>query len=330
MNRTKWVLALAGVMVSATGACGQQPPGGGPGPGRRFAVPDTIRVEKDINYAGSHNPSQTLDLYLPKTPRGDRPLPVIVYIHGGAFKAGNKAEGVKELADLVESGDYAGASINYRLSGETIWPAQIHDCKAAIRWVRANASRYHLDPDRIGVIGASAGGALVGLLGTTGGVEELEGDVGPHAGVSSRVQCVVDQFGPVELLSMAEHQKGGRTANDPHSPESELIGGPLQENKERARAASATTYVSQDDPPTLIIHGTADPLVPFNQSERLYAALKAAGVECYFVPITGAGHGGFRSPEVPRRIRQFLDAHLLGEKTVPIDETPVENLPASK
>ena len=288
-------------------------------------MPDTIRVEKDIAYAGSQNPRQTLDLYLPKKPSNDQPLPVIVNIHGGAFRMGDKGMGVSEIASLVASGDYAGVSINYRLSNEAIWPAQIHDCKAAIRWVRANAARYQLNPDKIGVIGASAGGALVAMLGTSGGVAELEGTIGAHVGVSSDVQCVVDQFGPVELLTMAEYQSGGKTANDATSPESQLIGGPVQENKDKARAASATTYASNEDPPTLIFHGTADPLVPFKQSERLYGALKKAGVETYFVPVKGAGHGGFRSPEVPKRIRSFLDAQLRGQKTGPMEETPIEN-----
>ena len=128
-------------------------------------LPDTVKVEKDIPYAGTKNPAQTLDLLLPKTPKGDKPLPVVVNIHGGAFKMGDKAMGLGEIVPLVAGGDYAGVTINYRLSGEALWPAQIHDCKAAIRWVRANAAKYHLDPDRIGVIGGSAGGHLVAMLG---------------------------------------------------------------------------------------------------------------------------------------------------------------------
>src|SRR6185437_7517091 len=169
----------------------------------------------------------------------------------------------------------------YRLSGEATWPAQIHDCKAAIRWLRANAAKYGLDPDRIGVTGASAGGHLAAMLGLGGGVAALEGDVGPHTGVSSRVKCVVDQFGPSDLLAMADHSSR-IDHNAPDSPESKLIGGALQENKEKARAASPITYISRDDPPFLILHGTEDPLVPFNQSERLAEALKTVGVPCVF------------------------------------------------
>jgi acetyl esterase/lipase len=174
-----------------------------------------------IPYAATRNPRQTLDLLLPKTPKSDKPLPVVVNIHGGAFRMGDKSMGLREIADLVASGDYAGVTINYRLSGEAIWPAQIHDCKAAIRWIRANAAKYRLDPDRIGVIGASAGGHLVAMLGTSGGVAVLEGDLGPYKEASSKVQCVVDQFGPSDLLAM------GGTHDAPRSPESELIGGPV-------------------------------------------------------------------------------------------------------
>jgi acetyl esterase/lipase len=292
----------------------QRGPGG---PGGQLTVPDAVRVEKDLPYAATKNPRQTLDLYLPKRPKATGPLPVVVNIHGGAFKMGDKTMGVGAILPLVAGGDYAAVSISYRLSGEAIWPAQIFDCKAAIRWVRANAERYHLDPDRIGVIGGSAGGHLVAMLGTSGGEAKLEGDVGPYTSTSSKVRCVVDQFGPSDFLAM------GGSHDDANSPESELIGGALQENKDRARAASPITYVSKDDPPFLILHGTADPMVPFSQSERLAKALKAAGVDCHFVPVIGAGHGGFRSPEVPKRVRQFFDRHLRGQDVGTISDEPI-------
>jgi acetyl esterase/lipase len=313
---TRW--SLTSLMVLWPGIVFAQPPGG------RFQPPETVKLERDVPYAGTKNPRQTLDLLLPKSPKGDKPLPVIVNIHGGAFKMGDKSMGVGEIVDLVAGGDYAGATINYRLSGEAIWPAQAHDCKAAIRWVRANAARYNLDPDRIGVIGASAGGHLVAMLGTGGSVEALEGDLGPYKGVSSKVKCVVDEFGPSDLLAMGDYPS--RLDHNAHnSPESELIGGALQEHKDTARAASPITYVTRDDPPFLILHGTEDPLVPFNQSERLAKALKDAGVDCLFVKVQGAGHGGFRSAEVPKRIRQFFDKHLRGQDVGTISEDPISN-----
>ena len=293
------------------------------GPDQPRRLPESVTREKDIPYAGTDNPRQRLDLYLPKTPKEDRPLPVIAYIHGGAWMGGDRASG-GPLAGLVASGDFAGISIGYRLSTEATWPAQIHDCKAAIRWLRANARKYHLDPDRIGIIGESAGGHLVAMLGTSGDVEALEGDLGPNKGTSSRVRCVVDEFGPAELLTMGDSpSRMSHYAAD--SPESRLLGGAILDHKELARAASPITYVSKDDPPFLIIHGDADPLVPFSQSERLSKALRNAGVECHFIRVKDGGHGGFHNPELPRRIRQFFDRHLRGQAGT-VSEEAVPNL----
>jgi acetyl esterase/lipase len=249
-------------------------------------------------------------------------LPVIAHIHGGAWSGGSREGGHGRLAPYVASGDYAAVAIGYRLSGEAIWPAQIYDCKAAIRWIRANAKKYNLDSDKIGVVGESAGGHLVALIGTSGGVEALEGELGPHKGVSSKVQCVVDQYGPSDLPAMQEFPSS-LNHEAASSPEGKLIGGSINAKKDIAIAASPITYVSADDPPFLIIHGNKDNVVPFNQSERFYAALKKAKVECYFVTIDGGGHGGFRNPEVGKLERQFFDKHLRGiastisEKTIP-------------
>lgn len=335
MDRTSrsWIATNLASLVWTVSA-GAQPPASkssaanagraGRGGFGQAAIPDTVKVIKDIDYAGNSNSAQTLDVYLPRTPAGDKPLPVVVNIHGGAFRMGDKSMGVNEIIGLVASGDYAGVSINYRLTGEAIWPAQIHDCKAAIRWVRGHAAEHHFDPDRIGVIGASAGGHLVAMLGLTGGLGSLEGNVGPHKDADSKIRCVVDEFGPSELLAMNEYP-GQMDHNAPNSPESQLVGGTLHEHKDRAREASPITYVSGDDPPFLIFHGTKDPLVPFNQSERLAKALRQVGVDTLFVPVAGAGHGGFRSPEVPKRIRQFFDKHLRGVEVGTISEEPISN-----
>jgi acetyl esterase/lipase len=280
-------------------------------PGRpgTMRTPQGVRLQPDVPYAGTDNPRQRVDLVLPEQPKGDGPLPVVVWIHGGGWQSGDKRGGIRQLGDLVASGDYAGVSVGYRLSGEAVWPAQVHDCKAAIRWVRANAKKHNVDPQRIGVWGSSAGGHLVAMLGTSGGVESLEGELGEHTDQSSEVRCVVDYYGPTELLSMGQYPS--RIDHDaPASPESRLVGGPLQQRKEAARSASPITYVSADDPPFLIVHGTDDQAVPFNQSERLAAALAEAGVEVTFVKVEGGGHGGFRSPELVRRVRLFFDKHL--------------------
>lgn len=266
------------------------------------------RLIADIPYAGTDNPRQALDLLLPEKVESEK-YPVVVFIHGGAWRAGSKASGRSKLQKLVAEGRFAGVSVGYRLSSEAKWPAQIHDCKAAIRWVRANAEKYKLDASRIAVWGSSAGGHLVNMLGVSGGVKELEGALGPHTNESSRVTCVVNFFGPTKLLAMNDY--GGTMDHDaPDSPESQLIGGPIQEHKERANAASPISYVSKDDAPFLHVHGTKDPLVPFNQAEIFHSALKQKGVSTILYPVEGAGHG-FRELAVDKRVAEFLEQHLL-------------------
>lgn len=280
-------------------------------------LPESINAKLDIPYAGTDNPRQRIDLYLPKKRSSDRPLPVVVFVHGGGWRAGDKRGGWRTVAPLVESGDFIGASVGYRLTDEAIWPAQIHDCKAAIRWLKANAQKYNLDPEKIGVTGTSAGGHLVAMLGTSGDVPELEGKLGDHLKESSRVHCVVDQFGPTDLLAM------GGFHNNADSPESKLIGGAIQENKEATRKASPTSYVSKDDPPCLFIHGTKDPLVPFSQSELLHAAFRKAGVDSVLVAVEGGKHGNFGGNEVAKRLRQFFDKHLRGQE-ISISNQPIK------
>lgn len=271
-------------------------------------MPPGVKVVKDVEYVSGGGRSRSLDLYLPE--KAADPLPLVVWIHGGGWQGGDKA-GNRALS-LMSAG-FATASINYRLSGEAIFPAQIEDCKAAIRFLRAHAAEYHIDPKRIGVFGSSAGGHLVALLGTSGDVAALEGKSG-EAGVSSRVQAVCDWFGPTDLGKMdAQTGPGGRKTHDaPDSPESRLLGGPLQTKLEAAKAANPITYVSRDDPPFLIMHGDSDPLVPLPQSQMLDAALKAAGVESTLHVIAGGGHGrpGFDTPEVEAMIRDFFTKHL--------------------
>lgn len=264
-----------------------------------------IEIWRDIPYAGAENPRQQLDLYLPKE-RGNRPLPVVVWIHGGGWQQGGKGNGAQRTAvEYASTGSYAAASIGYRLTDEASWPAQIHDCKAAIRWIRANAGTYGLDPDRIGVMGSSAGGHLVAMLGTTGDDQSLAGTLGKNRDVSSRVTCVVDFFGPSELLTM------GTWHDNPGSPESKLVGGPLQETKDVAREGSLLTHVSKDSVPFLIIHGTEDAVVPFEQSVKLNAVLEKAGIETTLIEVPGAGHGEpYHSGKFDAQVRAFFDRYL--------------------
>lgn len=228
----------------------------------------------------------------------------MVWIHGGAWLGGSKER--PPALRFVAKG-YAVASVNYRLSQHAIFPAQIEDCKAAIRWLRANAAKHGYDPNRIGVWGSSAGGHLVALLGTTSGVKEF--DVGPNAGVSSRVQAVCDFFGPTDFTKMSSFPSTMHH-DAPDSPEAKLIGGPVQENKDKARRANPITYVTKDDPPFLIVHGDKDPLVPHNQSELLLDALKKAGLEATLYTVQGGGHGGFKDPQVDVLVTQFFERHL--------------------
>lgn len=303
-----------GELKAARAGIGRGRPGAGGRPGgRAMQAPDTIEVKRDLAYAGTDNPRQKLDLYLPKKPASDKPLPVIVFIHGGGWKGGDKSSGGGNVSRFAASGEYAGVSVGYRLTGEAQWPAQIHDCKAAIRWIRGNAKEYNLDPDKIAVWGSSAGGHLVSMLGTSGDVKELEGSLGAFTGLSSRVTCVVNYFGPENFLTMVDKPSTvDRKTKD--YPEALLIGGRVQDVPDKARAASPTTYITADDPPFLTAHGTQDPLVPYDQAKELDAAMKKAGVSHLLVEMTDGGHG-FRSEELDRRVKQFFDLHLRGVKS---------------
>ncbi|MDP6634941.1 MAG: alpha/beta hydrolase fold domain-containing protein [Phycisphaerae bacterium] len=278
-----------------------------------------INAIRDISYAANDNPRQTLDLFLPKTRKSDKPLPLVVFIHGGAWRAGNKSGGMRMVAPFVESGQYAGASIGYRLSKEAIWPAQIHDCKAAIRHLKANAKKHNLNPDRIAVWGTSAGGHLAAMLGVSGDVKELEGKIGKNLKFDSRITCVVNWFGPTDMLTIGKYPS--RLKHDaPDSPEAKLLGGAIHKNKAAARNASPVTHVSKGDAPVLTMHGTKDQTVPFNQGERIHETLSKAGVPSIFIKMIDAGHGGFKQPETQERVKAFLGKHLRDEKTEVSDE----------
>jgi acetyl esterase/lipase len=234
-----------------------------------------------------------LDLTLPL---GEGPFPMVIFIHGGGWLSGHPAisspiyRKLDCVNKLIEAG-FAVSRISYRLSSEGPFPMQLHDCKAAIRFLRNRAEVFNLCPKRIGVMGDSAGGHLASLVGLTNGDAQLEGRVGDKQG-SSVVQAVVNWFGPAELLTM-EAQSIGRelgSKDAPDSAESRLIGGTLQEHKDLARAASPLTYVTPNAPPFLIQHGTADRLVAFEQSQTLADKLKAAGCDVTLSALQGADH----------------------------------------
>ena len=266
-------------------------------------IPDGTVILRDMPYVSGGHARQKLDLYLPPA---DSAASLIIWIHGGAFKHGDKGDPLP--LECLAAG-YALASINYRLSQHALFPAQIEDCKAAVRWLRAHAQEYRLDPERFAAWGPSAGGHLVAMLGVTGNVSAFE--TGEYLDFSSRVQAVVDYYGPTDFLQMDAHRlPDGMVHDAADSPESLLVGGAIQENPHKAARANPITYVSADAPPFLIVHGDQDPLVPHHQSVLLDAALRAAGVPVIFYTVVGGGHGHFTDPVVPQITQEFLARHL--------------------
>lgn len=260
----------------------------------------------DLEFANVGGMSLKLDLYVPG---GPGPYPVVVGVHGGSWTSGTRDQNLS-LTQL--SRGYAVANIDYRLAPDFIYPAQIEDCKAAVRWLRANASTYRLNPNEIGVIGLSAGGHLAALLGTTAGVAELEGPEAGNAGYSSRVQAVVDYFGPTDLLLLHDQAAACEPGdpNDPTEPPSQLIGCPIQSCPDATEKANPIRYVSADDPPFLILHGTGDCLVPWQQSQILYDALKAQGLDAKLILVPFATHGDPVFLLYQDRVNEFLDRTL--------------------
>jgi acetyl esterase/lipase len=296
-----------------------------------------------LAYATLGGRALELDLYVPSG--GEAPYPVVVWLHDGGWLTGTRA--LPAFVEPLLDRGVAIASIDYRLTTEAglygsvgvTFPAQLHDVKGAVRYLRANAASRDLDPRRIGAWGSSAGGHLAALAGTSGGIAALEGEVGGHLAVSSRVQAVVDYYGPTDLFELAPDvttPPGTIVAHDPPTaPASLLLGfsqqgqgiGTLRANRANpatpfppfvalAIAANPITHVDALDPPTLIVHGSADNQVAFRQSERLRTALAAAGVPVELVAVPGASHGGF-APGVHAQAIEFL-ASRLGAGEIPI------------
>jgi acetyl esterase/lipase len=228
----------------------------------------------NVPYVTDGGLEQQLDLYIPTDQKGE---PLIVFVHGGGWEHGDKAGdsiNPNNLQWLWQG--YAMASINYRLIQHAAWPAQIEDCKAAIRWLKAHADEYGYDPDRIGVVGESAGGHLVCLLVTTSRLHKF--DVGENLNYSSDVTCAVDLFGVSDFTRFSDSKLAG---SDPHN------------KTERAREASPITYVHKDQPPMLVVHGTDDKLVPYEQAVLLADAMDKAGARYHFHTVVGGGHNPY-------------------------------------
>src|SRR5215469_4680506 len=270
----------------------------------------------NVPYVTGGGPEQQLDLYIPTNQHGE---PLVVYIHGGGWAHGDKAgDSINpNNLDLLWEG-YAMASINYRLAPGALWPAQIEDCKAAIRWLKAHANDYGYDPTRIGVIGESAGGHLVAMLGVTSGKSKF--DVGENLTETSDVNCVIDLFGVSDFAPLPN--TAGR-----------LLGPDNKNNPDLIKSISPVTYIHKDEPPILIVHGDSDRLAPYEQATRLADALEKVKARYHFHTVVGGGHnpyfglnintptgkfdaggggvGIYADPDVQPMIKAYLRQYLL-------------------
>lgn len=262
-------------------------------------------IHRDVEYAVVDGHRLLLDLYVPTKIKQPR---LIVWVHGGAWRSGSKAR--VPLAELVNHG-FAIASVDYRLSPVARFPAQIHDCKAAIRFLRAMQNRFGYDASKVGIAGSSAGGHLVALIGVTNGHRELEGSVGGHLDQSSDVQAIADYYGPTNFLTILQQ-------STPHGlsvrvPALDLLlgAGPAKK-RELARLASPVFHVDADDPPLLMIHGDQDPQVPINQSHELHGRYKTVKRPVHFEVIHDGKHGGpgFFDGAALQLAREFFDREL--------------------
>ena len=283
--RSTILFALTLALAHAANA--QYPPTPGTG---------TFTLIENLEYANARGTSLQLDLRIPNE-KG--PHPVIVYLHSGAWIMGDRTGGP---AIRQATRGYAVASIDYSLAPKNVWPSQIEDCKAAVRWLRANAARFDLDPERIG---------------TSGDVPTLEGIELGNAQFSSRVKVVVDYYGPTDLLKLDAQKppcSGPLDGNASFMPPSLLMGCSIQQCQERTRTADPMTYVTPDDPKFLIVHGLLDCLVPFQQSVMLHEALEAKGVDSTLILLPKGQHGGseFDTQTMKETVSNFLDRNLRG------------------
>lgn len=367
--------SIIAVCLASTGAA--QPPSqpatppAGQRPGfpalQSFRPPEGARVLRDRVYAKAPGAAGEvelkLDLFLP--PPGPASLtnngqgvPLVIWIHGGGWRSGNQRR--TPALFLLEQG-FAVASITYRLTPQATWPAQIHDCQAALRWLRATSGEHGIDPARVGVWGASAGGHLAALVGLAADVPALAGDIGDHDEQPLGVRAVVDWFGPSDFTGLipagaaqndAADDRGAEDFGDPEAdadqkpasppPEDgagrdrgataggiamirQLIGAGPRENPEAYRQASPVTHVSAGDPPFLIMHGERDRLVNPRQSRVLHEALQRAGVPSELVMLEGAGHGDspkFFDAEARTKIIAFFNQHVRGPVNAPPANAP--------
>ncbi len=270
----------------------------------------------DIDYVGDGHIGHKLDIHLPENKK--KKYPVVICIYGSAFFSNHSKSATfsKGIGQALLNAGYAVVTINHRASSDDIFPAQIQDVKAAIRFIRANAVSFSLDKSFVGITGWSSGGHLAAFAGASNSVNyfELEGDtidieggLGAHIELSSHVDAVVDWYGPTNFLIMDECGSSMKH-NDEKSPESLLVGGAIQSNKNTCRLADPATYISSNSAPFLIIHGDKDPLVPYCQSEHLYRSLKEDNIDAELITVDGGKHGpGVLIPKYFQQMIFFFD-----------------------
>lgn len=261
-----------------------------------------ITVENGIEYTNPDN--QHLMLNMARPANGDGPFPAVLCIHGGGFRAGNR-QGYDGLIKQLAQRGYVAVTVSYRFAPKYQFPAQVYDVKAAVRWLRANAAKYHIDPNRIGVTGGSAGGHLAQFLGVTSDVKEFEGD-GGNATQSSRVTCVVNYFGPSDFT------KSYGKSVDAAEVLPLFLGGNLEQARQRHIVSSPLNWVTPNAAPTLCVHGTKDPYVAYEQAVWIVDRMKACGVEAELLTMEGAGHGfgGEDAKKADEALFAFFDSHL--------------------
>jgi acetyl esterase/lipase len=312
----RWLTIVAavvlGLAVAAGAACG-----GSSESELTLQPPDPAKLgttDYDIIYGNVDGVSLKMDVYYPEV--ADKAVPVILYVHGGAWISGDKSngEGAEFIPELAARG-YIVAAVNYRLAPEYKFPAQIEDVKCAVRHLRANAAKYGIDPSLIGAVGASAGGHLVALLGTSDPSSGLEGSCG-YLDESSRVQAVADLCGPTDLAVLLFDVDYVSWVEQYYDTAAEQVLGTRDPNAEIVSKLSPVTYVTSDDPPFLIIHGDEDILVPLSQAEILYNQLVAAQVSATLVVVQNASHYltgtdvSMTLEEIVDMIADFFDQHL--------------------
>jgi acetyl esterase/lipase len=287
--RLSLLLLTAALALTLTARAAEQP------------IPDDVTFERGVEFANPDNQHLQLDIARPK--KADAALPAVICIHGGGFRAG-KRESYDPLCVTLAQHGYVAATVTYRLAPQYPFPAAVYDCKASVRWLRANAAKYGIDPQKIAVWGSSAGGHLAQFLGVTNGVEMFEGTENP--GVSSKVACVVNYYGPSDLT------KSYGKSVDAAEVLPLFLGGDLTTKRREHILASPLYWVTPIAAPTISLQGTDDKYVNYEQATWLVDRLKAAMVEVEFVTLPGAGHGfkGDDAKKAEAASIAFLDKHL--------------------